>query len=285
MEETAAPSKIDSLANDFEIQYLEPEDLDAIDITVKSGTNDHNYPEEEKGKLIAFGNVMKRSRVRADDINDLNFAYRVRQRYDEIYKEKLSSGTAKLGVDIIDQESLDEAVKQERDEENIRKLRSLAYTDAVTTLANRNSLAEYNKNHPTNKTRYDIDLSGFKRINDTLGHDVGDRALYAIGRRLQSVVRQADSISFNSEAVRTGGDEFVVVVATEDKNATLRIANEIQKCFLRPLSSHGKVFRVDGRVGMAYRSNYNSDKDWAEAGDTNQVALRDQIQKAGEKTR
>ena len=73
-----------------------------------------------------------------------------------------------------------------------------------------------------------IDLDGFKAVNDTLGHDVGDRVLREVAARIQSVVRERDSVA------RFGGDEFVAVWTVPDENAALLIAERIREAVAKP---------------------------------------------------
>ncbi|WP_420428789.1 diguanylate cyclase [Algiphilus sp.] len=82
-----------------------------------------------------------------------------------------------------------------------------------------------------------IDLDGFKAINDTHGHDVGDRFLMQIARRLKEGVRAGDIVA------RYGGDEFVVVT-TSDQPAELR--ERLQRTLGMPFSDQGQVIAAGG---------------------------------------
>lgn len=90
-------------------------------------------------------------------------------------------------------------------------LRNLAETDALTDLLNRRGLesvlqAALARARPGHGLAlYMIDLDGFKAINDTHGHEVGDRLLVAVAERLRGRIRQDDALA------RLGGDEFVLV--------------------------------------------------------------------------
>lgn len=89
----------------------------------------------------------------------------------------------------------------------------MAIQDPLTELGNRRHFKESLKKaveaHQKSKSNFAvlmIDLDNFKQINDTLGHDVGDRILRKFAKRLTSVVKQTDVIA------RFGGDEFVVLL-------------------------------------------------------------------------
>ncbi|MCC5625687.1 CHASE2 domain-containing protein, partial [Nostoc sp. CHAB 5715] len=92
-------------------------------------------------------------------------------------------------------------------------LRHLAYHDPLTGLSNRKFFVEqlYESLHWAQHNKFVlgllfIDLDGFKQINDTLGHEVGDRLLITIARRLSNSLRASDTVS------RLGGDEFTVIL-------------------------------------------------------------------------
>lgn len=99
-------------------------------------------------------------------------------------------------------------------EEEIRRTEHLALHDPLTGLPNRRLLDDRLTKAVERAERNEgrvavllIDLDGFKRINDTYGHSVGDEVLRVVADRLQMRIRKADTIA------RTGGDEFVVVVS------------------------------------------------------------------------
>lgn len=106
---------------------------------------------------------------------------------------------------------------------------SQAYHDRLTGLANRPMLLEELKRVVKHATRDSerlallfIDLDGFKLVNDTLGHEVGDDVLREVAEHLQSVIRQSDL------AARWGGDEFVVLLSNvRDTESAMAVAHKI----------------------------------------------------------
>src|SRR6185369_8896976 len=100
------------------------------------------------------------------------------------------------------------------------KIQALAFNDQLTGLANRFSLNERLNRALALAARSGkqvallmIDLDNFKIINDTLGHQIGDRLLMEVARRLGGAVRQSDLVA------RLGGDEFIVVLSEIDSPA------------------------------------------------------------------
>jgi diguanylate cyclase (GGDEF)-like protein len=93
-----------------------------------------------------------------------------------------------------------------------------------------------------------IDIDGFKHVNDNLGHAAGDRLLRIAGERLQSAVREQDTVG------RLGGDEFVVLVeATPDQVAPDVLADRLTETLREPveLGDAGKFFSVTASIGVA----------------------------------
>lgn len=128
-----------------------------------------------------------------------------------------------------------------------------ALHDAVTGLPNltlftdrlRNALAQAER-HAWRLGVMFIDLDSFKDINDTHGHDAGDRVLNMVGERLQSAVRKGDTVS------RRSGDEFLFLMleAKDDSNVAAlaaRIADKISE----PYDVHGVTITVRASIGIA----------------------------------
>ncbi len=137
--------------------------------------------------------------------------------------------------------------KHKRTEEQVR---FLAYFDSLTGLPNRfffRELLEKALSHAQHHKRIlailFLDIDNFKRINDTLGHDIGDELLQAITVRLLKTVRSSDCISRGNENTvintlsRLGGDEFIVLLneisdAQDASKVALRILNDISESYI-----------------------------------------------------
>jgi len=91
-----------------------------------------------------------------------------------------------------------------------------------------------------------LDLDQFKQINDTLGHTVGDRVLQLVARRLESVVRDSDTVS------RHGGDEFLMLLTgiSRSSDAAL-IANKIIEALAAPSRVDEHVLHLSASIGIA----------------------------------
>lgn len=99
-----------------------------------------------------------------------------------------------------------------------------------------------------------IDLDGFKRVNDGLGHQAGDELLIEVGRRLQQLVRSGDTVA------RLGGDEFAVLLTELSDPATAeavaaRAAQELRKAF----TAGGHPVTIGGSIGIAIAPVHSAD--------------------------
>ncbi len=119
-------------------------------------------------------------------------------------------------------------IVMERDQ-NQKRIRQLAYFDELTGLASRahffrhlDELIKTSAHHNRRFSLLYIDLHDFKSVNDSLGHEAGDRLLKDIGGRLESVGREVDFVA------RLSGDEFCVLA--EDTNDDLGAAKVAQHC-------------------------------------------------------
>lgn len=128
-----------------------------------------------------------------------------------------------------------------------------AHYDGLTGLPNRflamDRLAQLLKEASRDVSKVAIlflDLDGFKRVNDTLGHETGDRLLVQAAERLQSVVREGDSVC------RLGGDEFVVLLRNLGELTDARtVASSLISQFRHPFSLDERELVVTTSIGIA----------------------------------
>ncbi|MEX2658447.1 MAG: EAL domain-containing protein, partial [Acidimicrobiales bacterium] len=90
-----------------------------------------------------------------------------------------------------------------------------------------------------------VDLDGFKKINDSLGHAVGDEVLIRISDRLLGAVRPDDVVA------RLGGDEFVVLCEGLDERASCEIAESVLRTIAEPLPVYGRSVVLTASIGIA----------------------------------
>ena len=91
-----------------------------------------------------------------------------------------------------------------------------------------------------------IDLDGFKTINDTLGHPVGDTALTKVAERLTAIVRPGDTLA------RIGGDEFLMLCAgTDGARGATAVARRILGAFAQPFVLEGREIDIGASIGIA----------------------------------
>jgi diguanylate cyclase (GGDEF)-like protein/PAS domain S-box-containing protein len=101
-----------------------------------------------------------------------------------------------------------------------------------------------------------LDLDHFKVINDSLGHDAGDRLLLEVSRSLTDVLRKADTLA------RFGGDEFVVVVeGVADLNGVTALAERIAVALDRPMVEGDQAVTIKTSIGIAISSDDNESAD------------------------
>ncbi|TML39693.1 MAG: sensor domain-containing diguanylate cyclase, partial [Actinobacteria bacterium] len=150
------------------------------------------------------------------------------------------------------------AVDRYRREEEVRHD---AVHDPLTGLANRVLLADRIDMivHEFRRTGRRaalvlLDLDGFKNINDTLGHQVGDTVLKRIGERLTSVVRQTDTVA------RLGGDEFAIVMREAGRREAETVAGKVCDVIAQPLDLDGRP-QVRASVGVALLPDCGTDAD------------------------
>ncbi len=160
---------------------------------------------------------------------------------------------------------------EKQTEEHIRQL---AFYDSLTGLPNRRmfqerltsalALAEHNG---TQVAVLFLDLDRFKRINDTLGHSIGDAFLAEIAARLKALVRRGDMVASSGEGdedliARLGGDEFTVLLTDFKNNIDVaKIAQRILNTIKKPMLINGREVVSSASVGIALYPEDGQDVD------------------------
>ncbi len=131
-----------------------------------------------------------------------------------------------------------------------RKLTDLAHFDQLTGLPNRISLLKDLhdlERQTTNAVVAMFDLDGFKDVNDTLGHSVGDKLLTEVAQRMEMLVPE------NGQMYRLGGDEFVLVMAdTRDPMIATSIADTILRSLEQRFEIDGHRIYIGASAGIAF---------------------------------
>ena len=162
------------------------------------------------------------------------------------------------------------------------QLDHLAYHDALTDLPNRLMFGDHLTRRLAEARRRDemaavlfFDLDGFKHINDSLGHNVGDMFLITVAQRLTQHLREVDTIA------RMGGDEFTIILSKVTKaEDAAEIASRVQQAISEPLKLNHQELVVSASIGI---SLFPSDGEDAETLVRNADAAMYRAKKLGKK--
>ena len=188
----------------------------------------------------------------------------------ELASQALQSGAQDYLVKgHIDRSTLERSIRYaiernrllEQLEESKRLERHLAYHDALTILPNRHLLHDRLQQALAQSKRSGklaallfLDLDGFKRINDTLGHGIGDLLLKSVAKRLKTTVRQVDTVA------RLGGDEFTIVLLEINHAQDAKdVAQKILKVISQPYKIEEHELFVTASVGISIYPDDGSD--------------------------
>jgi len=134
-----------------------------------------------------------------------------------------------------------------------RELVRLSLHDALTGLPNRLLLADWLAADIQTSQRTNsqaavlfVDLDKFKHVNDTHGHEVGDRLMRSVAERLRTMLRPEDRV------IRFGGDEFVVLCpAVSSSAAAEKVAHRVIEIIEQPFTIGDDTMRISASVGVA----------------------------------
>ncbi|MDD2463022.1 MAG: EAL domain-containing protein [Desulfobulbus sp.] len=155
------------------------------------------------------------------------------------------------------------------------QIRYLAFYDNLTGLANRTLFREHWTKIQPQVARsgkkiaiFFIDLDHFKRINDTLGHPVGDKVLITVADRLKSVLRQSDVVSRanadqpTSIISRLGGDEFTLLSANfHALDHIANLAERITQTIEQPIIWNNQMIALSASIGISVYPDDSDDLD------------------------
>lgn len=135
-----------------------------------------------------------------------------------------------------------------------RNLRQLAFYDSVTGLPNRQtclirltqSIAQASQVHQRVGLIF-LDLDRFSLINDTLGHNAGDRLLKQVGQRLSEILRESDTVA------RLGGDEFILLLpGLGNQTSTSVLVQKVLQTFKQPFQLDSGVYYLSASIGVSH---------------------------------
>lgn len=231
--------------------------------------SDH-LPKNETTHRLSFENIVRRAfalkrgiKIDSDDIETwLEYVRGVRRkrkfrifevdlldgRWILFSEQELPNGELLVqGKDLTRQKALESQLKS-----SVQTLNKLALTDELTQLANRRSFVQtvehqimLSQDLEKTVTLLALDIDLFKVINDTHGHNTGDKVLQHCATLIKNAVRQHDIVG------RLGGEEFAIYLGTTDGETAYRIAERIrEKLASSPLSVANNNIQVTASIGM-----------------------------------
>ncbi len=185
-----------------------------------------------------------------------------------------AGATDYLDKNKLDASSLERTVRYALErKKSEEKIKFLAYYDQLTLLPNRTLFFDRVQTTFASAKRHNrmfaimfIDIDNFKRINDSLGHNIGDMLIKEVADRLLQCIRKEDIVirdrfvSMLDTVARLGGDEFTILLSEikEPENAS-KVAERIRKVLLPPVVLEDKKINVTVSVGIAIYPDDGSD--------------------------
>jgi len=225
----------DELPNEFSIweERAHPEDVEQVYLDMH---------EHMDGKTEYVDNV---HRLKHKDGSWVWINVRSKAVFDKNGKAIRMIGTH---TDISEQKKIEQKLQEQKD-----SLAYQAHHDSLTGLPNRvllndrleQSIEKAKRNNFKFAVLF-IDLDHFKKINDSLGHDVGDEMLKVITQRFKSVLREEDTIA------RLGGDEFTIIIeeVNQIQDASL-VATKLLEILAKPIKIKRNTLYVSSSIGIS----------------------------------
>lgn len=219
-------------------------------------------PCEPEDFLARFREVESRGVTATSDLSNSNHdndsESDILKDYSVILIRKLEEKTLQLEEA---NKTLQEDIARHRAAED--KIQHLAYFDLLTNLPNRRLLIDRLEHTLAVSARHErhgavlfIDLDHFKTLNDTKGHNTGDLLLVEVAKRLQTCVREGDTLA------RLGGDEFVVIIDDlnqDSSQAAIQVeafCSKIISAINQPYYLDGYLYHSSASIGISMFRNY-----------------------------
>ena len=185
-----------------------------------------------------------------DEEGKNHFVFKHRLSNETIKDVEVYYGKIKIGGKTRLFSTIQDITKQ-KDAES--KIKELIYYDTLTHLPNRRmffknfeNLISHDKNSNSKITLLNIDLDGFKKINDNFGHDIGDKLLKKVADRLRKKIRKCQII------YRMGGDEFAIIIQNLSSREDISvISNRIRNFLKTPFRINDKEIFISASIGIA----------------------------------
>ena len=164
-------------------------------------------------------------------------------------KKNMSAALVQIAIEsALEKSNLQKEISR-RDQDLVK----LSFYDSLTNLPNRRLFFDRLQQAVLDAVRANrkfavlmMDLNLFKAVNDTYGHEIGDKLLVEVARRLQQVVRDSDTIA------RLGGDEFAAILSsTEHVEGAQVVANKIEQALAEPFLIDSDLLQVGTSIGIS----------------------------------
>ncbi len=165
------------------------------------------------------------------------------------------------------------------------RIKALSETDEMTGLMNVRAFARIHRREHDKAVRYGrsyaillLDMDNLKRINDTHGHEAGNRAIVLVANVVTRVIRNTDV------AARYGGDEFILLLSEADPDEAEEIARRLSNSIRNTtLDYHGQMIRTSASVGLAiYPRDAKDPREIVERADRDMYSNKEFIKPSGE---
>ena len=232
------------------------DDIPTLDATLDKTQHVQDVVEECATELANVNEAMRQQLDRTPTATDLDASLAQCETIEEkvsVCADELTQVNEALTAEVHERQILQQELQTAKAKE--QEALQAALHDPLTGLANRmlfddrmtHGIAQARRHHRMLAVLF-IDLDAFKSINDTHGHDAGDRVLKVVAGRLQSVTRAGDTIS------RHGGDEFVhLVLDLKQVDHAIAVARKIVATVAEPFALDERTtLRLDASVGIAF---------------------------------